>query len=102
MNSRAILKELINGNPAPLHRLKPAYDLDRLSVDELQALGLHHMGISLLDSTELVRITNKAFMKPLNQMTDAELRRIAGGDPLDVTTLSDEELRKIIQSDESE
>ena len=102
MNKRTVLKELLKGNIAPLQKLIPLYDLDRLSTDELEALRLHQEGIFFMDGTELERITNKILLKPVKQMTDAELKRIAGVEPQDLTTLSDNELRKIIQGDENE
>lgn len=102
MNKRTVLKELLKGNIAPLQKLVPLYDLDRLSTNELEALRLHQAGISFMDDTELERITNKALLKPLKQMTDAQLLRITGVEPQDLTNLTDEELRKMIQGDENE
>lgn len=96
-----VLKELFKGNIAPLKKLVPLYDLDRLSFDELKALGLHQAGIRLLNDTELEGIISKALLKPLEQMTDDELIRIAGVESQDLTALSDDELRKIIQGDEN-
>lgn len=74
MNKRAILRELFNGNPFPLQKLKPvSYDfLDNLDSNELEALYWHQMGVTLMDGTEIERITNKAFMKPVKQTTEAE------------------------------
>lgn len=97
-----VLRELLKGNIAPLQKLVPLYDLDRLSTDELETLSLHQAGIAFMSDKELERLTNKALLKPLKQMTDAELIIIAGVVPQDLTTLSDDELRKIIQGDENE
>lgn len=101
MTKRNVLKELLNGNATPLQKLVPAYDLDRLTMDELEALGLHHMGITVLSDTELERITAKAFSKPLTEMSSEELARIAGVKPVDLAKLSDEQLRNIIKEHEN-
>lgn len=102
MNKRTVLKELLKGNIAPLQKLVPLYDLDRLSTEELETLRLHQEGIAFMSDKELERLTNKALLKPIKQMTDAQLKRIAGIEPQDLTTLSDDELRKLIQDDENE
>ncbi|AEI49722.1 hypothetical protein [Runella slithyformis] len=60
MNKRAILKELINGNPDPL------------------------------------QIACKGLSKPVELMTDEELYRITGTKPRDMSKLTDDELRAIV------
>lgn len=97
MNKRAILKELLNGNPEPLQKLVPLYDLERSSLDELEAIRFHRM----VDKAESERITNKAFRKPLKQMTEAELFKISDVEPIELKNLSDDELRQIIQGNEN-
>lgn len=97
MNKRAILKELLNGNPEPLQKLVPLYDLERSSLDELEAIRFHRM----VDKVESERITNKAFRKSLKQMTEAELFKISDVEPIELKNLSDDELRQIIQGNEN-
>lgn len=60
MNNRAILKQLLSGNPDPL------------------------------------QMTFVAKSKPIDQMTDAELYRITGTKPRDMSKLTDAELRAIV------
>lgn len=60
MNNRAILKELLNGNPDPL------------------------------------QMAGKGLSKPVELMTDEELYRITGIKPLDMSKLTNDELRTIV------